>query len=550
MAISALIITRGDSPHLRATLGSIRAQLLTPDEVVVVTEKEVQEHEQLLERVLGDVVPRLSVIEGEGRGAAHAWNLGIANCGSDYVAIIDDDDLWLPNHLSLCDSAADITDSDIVLTGFYSLGGSVFREDMLPPTTLVPTDFMGFNPGMRGSNIFARRSIIEGCGGFDETLATSSDRGLGIRISRIEGLRFTPLLTRTVLYRSHSGPRMVDPSPERLNSFNQLLHRHRDDLTEEQVAYAKGRITQFWGFSVDDLNGAECDESLVYGWNDFLIGESRPEDYPMAFQKVLNNDSTQMTPFLCDEYHRRMELYDVMYPCSHSFRGSPKHIELVAPNLETAAHPVARSWVREQQRGFIVDYGCGGGGVLTSLIPEGYNIVLYDPDDDLNSHHVELVNKWSKNGSNRVVLVPPTSSVSSTIQGAPVSGGISGVVCSMVVCQLQNDAELANLLIEIHSTLPKGGRALISWCSPGLWDVNRTHVHEVIHRSRNGTSYYEKECSPSGKMRPEYVWTTQQLLAVAPEGLELVDDWFVWGWDVDENCATPWIQFCEMRRVV
>jgi len=547
MTISVLIITRGDSPHLRATLGSIQAQLLTPDEVVMVTEKEVQEHEQLLERVLGDIVPRLFVIEGEGRGAAHAWNLGIANCCSDYVAIIDDDDLWLPNHLSLCDSASEITNSDIVLTGFYSLSDSVFQEDMLPPATLVPTDFMGFNPGMRGSNIFARRSIIEGCGGFDETLATSSDRGLGIRISQIEGLRFTPLLKRTVLYRSHSGARMVDPSPERLNSFNQLLHRHRDDLAEEQVAYAKGRINQFWGFPVDVLNGAECDESLVYGWNDFLIGESRPEDYPIAFQKVLNNGSTQMFPFLSNEYHRRMELYDVTYPCSRSFIGIPKHIELIAPNLESAAHPIARSWVREREHGCIIDYGCGDGSVLTPLIPEGYNILLYDPNSDLSSQHVELVEKWARNGSSQVVIAPPVSSVSSTIQEIPVPGGISGVICSMVLCQLSDD-ELRNILSEIHSILPNGGRVLMSWCSPTLWDVNHTHVHKVINRIDNMPSYYEKECLPSGIVRQENVWTTKQIMAMAPTGLELVDDWFVWGWDIENNCATPWIQFCEMRR--
>ena len=548
MTISALIITRGDSPHLRATLGSIRTQLLPPDEVVVVTEKEVEEHRQLLERVLGGVVPRLSVLEGEDRGAARAWNLGISNCDSDFVAIIDDDDLWLPNHLSLCASTADITSSDIVLTGFYSLGGSVFREDMLPPKTLVPTDFMTFNPGMRGSNIFVRRQVIEQCGGFDEELATSSDRGLGIRISQMDGIRYTPVRVRTVLYRSHSGNRMVDPSPARLISFNRLLARHTSDLSEEQIAYTKGRIATFWRYPLSSLDGAECADSLVEGWSDFLVGESRPEDYPKGFQDTLDDNGFELKPFLCAEYHRRMENYDVVFPDSIDFHSPPRHRELIPQSLEAAAHPQVRAWVRRQPRGAIVDYGCGDGSVLTELIPEGYDIVLYDPDPVLEAEHREQAETWGGADASQLVLLQSSSSASASLRTIPINGGVSGVVCSMVVCQLDSEEEVTLLLNEMHSMLPHGGRALLCWCSDSLWEVDQTHLHRVISRVEGLPRRYEKKCHHSEGVRTEHVWDVDQLMLLAPSGLKLEGTWFTWGWDEDEQKAIPWIRFCELRR--
>ena len=546
MSISTLIITRGNAPHLRSVLGSIRSQQLLPEQVVIVAESNIDEIKNLLFRVLDDYVPRLEVVKGADQGAASAWNLGIEYCDCEFIAIIDDDDLWLPSHLSVCEAATRYVGADLVLTGFYKLSDTEFKEDMLPPSILETKDFMMFNPGMRGSNIFVRKSCIQECEGFDESLATSSDRGLGIRLSQIKGIQYAPLLKRTVVYRSHSGSRMVDPSPERLESFNRLLNRYSDELNGEQRAYTMGRINEFWGYPLDSLMSEKYDKDLMNDWRDFLLGESNPEDYPEGFNQVLKKQPKKMMGFLENEYHRRMRNYDVNYPNSITHPSPPEFRKLIAQTLEDAAHPVCRNWVRKIKQGHVVDYGCGNGQVLIPLLSQGYKIALFDPDQKHQRNHAHMLEDVNHDLlENGLINIEHDESVFEFVKASKIV--VTGVVCSMVLCQVQNEIDLKRLLDELYSILPVGRKALISWCSPTLLDVDKTHVHEIQMRDNN-QRYYEKICSQSGQHRPEYVWDIEQIDLLSPDGFEVSDEWFVWGWDTENDCAVPWIQFCEMRR--
>lgn len=93
---SVIIPTRGDSAHLRDALRSAldpRGDL----EALVVHDRRAGEP-----ALPGDLQsdPRVRILRAPGPGPGAARNAGIAEASGRWVALLDDDDLWLPQHLS------------------------------------------------------------------------------------------------------------------------------------------------------------------------------------------------------------------------------------------------------------------------------------------------------------------------------------------------------------------------------------------------------------------------------------------------------------------
>lgn len=114
-----------------------------------------------------------------------AWNTGIkstyAKFKNGFIAILDDDDEYLPNHLSVCISKI----KENTLAVFQNLewsnqDGSVFKFP-LSLEKLTPKQFFIGNPGIQGSNMFFKTAALIAINGFDETLPNTTDRDLMIR---------------------------------------------------------------------------------------------------------------------------------------------------------------------------------------------------------------------------------------------------------------------------------------------------------------------------------------------------------------------------------
>ena len=92
--ISVVIPTVGRST-LRAALESVRRQSVPPDEIVIVNDS-VDQLSVISE--LG--VDALEEFTGGGRGPSAARNRGVGRARGEFIAYLDDDDLWFPHHLA------------------------------------------------------------------------------------------------------------------------------------------------------------------------------------------------------------------------------------------------------------------------------------------------------------------------------------------------------------------------------------------------------------------------------------------------------------------
>ena len=125
------------------------------------------------------------------------WHWIEKNHPNAWVAILDDDDEWLPDHLEVC--RAHSAGVDAVISGIRTLVDGEFVEDRIP-SELSLEDFFANNPGWQGSNTFVRVSKLIEAGGFDEDLLCTHDRDLAIRCFDLPEFNYILTGEVTMLY--------------------------------------------------------------------------------------------------------------------------------------------------------------------------------------------------------------------------------------------------------------------------------------------------------------------------------------------------------------
>lgn len=151
---------------------------------------------------------RLRCLHRDHRGISAAMNAGLAAARGRYLARLDSDDMWLPDMLAtqvavleahpeagLVYSRAECTDTHwnpLGMTWGYPLHfpGETFRS-------------MVYNDCTCNITIVCRRECLERVGPYDETLATSEDLDMWLRVARHYPFAFTDRVLARV--RLHGG---------------------------------------------------------------------------------------------------------------------------------------------------------------------------------------------------------------------------------------------------------------------------------------------------------------------------------------------------------
>lgn len=153
-------------------LDSVLGQSFQPKEIIVVeSPSELMISSDLLaERVQLDTLANR-------RSSGAARNYGASKASQDYIAFLDDDDVWDPFFLEnvartiISEREAGV-EPDLVFGHLFTDAGVSARSRHFPSLRSV----FWVNPGITGSNIVTRRQSFSQLGGFDEGIAPSEDR--------------------------------------------------------------------------------------------------------------------------------------------------------------------------------------------------------------------------------------------------------------------------------------------------------------------------------------------------------------------------------------
>jgi hypothetical protein len=181
--VSVVIPTFKKDKYIRATLDSIGAQSFDNWEVLVVEDSSFGRTEEFV-RAFARKHRRNRVVYSRNErnyGAAHSRNVGFAQAKGEYVALVDADDRWLPEHLAtavreLQAYRCDIVYSTVIMVEDESeriLGywGPTSKDCQNFPGTLLNRCFL------TPSSTVMRRSVLEDVGGWDPRFRYCEDLG-------------------------------------------------------------------------------------------------------------------------------------------------------------------------------------------------------------------------------------------------------------------------------------------------------------------------------------------------------------------------------------
>jgi glycosyltransferase involved in cell wall biosynthesis len=197
--VSVILPTRNRPAELAEALVSLESQDYRDFEVVLINDG--GEDVSYLADKFGETCSILYIGRESSGGASAARNTGIKAASGELIAYLDDDDRYLPHHLStlvtaLDGQAADVVYSDAELCYFESRG----RERRVVDRKLVFS--RDFDPGallvynyLPMPCVMHAKSCLERSGAFDEGLVSLEDWDLLIRLSLHYRFIHVPLVT-------------------------------------------------------------------------------------------------------------------------------------------------------------------------------------------------------------------------------------------------------------------------------------------------------------------------------------------------------------------
>ena len=204
--ISVVIPTYNHRDYILATLESVFSQTYTDFELIIVNDGSPDDTDGLLQPLIraGKITTYLTQ---ENRGQASARNTGLSAARGEYIAFLDDDDLWPSDKLEWQVAALRRNPSTAMVYGDRKLlrpDGSLAegtREE--GPAGWVRKEFSRRNWIESPGQVLIRTEALRKIGGFDPSLWGTDDWDVYIRLADVGEFSYCPRVA--LLYRVHEG---------------------------------------------------------------------------------------------------------------------------------------------------------------------------------------------------------------------------------------------------------------------------------------------------------------------------------------------------------
>jgi glycosyltransferase involved in cell wall biosynthesis len=235
--VSVVIPTRNRWELLsRHSLASALGQADVEVEVIVVDDASDDGSEERLEAV-ADPRVRLVFREEQG-GQAVALNDGIEAARGEWIAFLDDDDLWSPRklraQLDAASSAASFVYGSMVAV---DMSGRVLEAVPTPPPGELRQLLRRHNVLRCPSSVMARTAFVRKIGGLDDTLNELTDWDFFIRLA--DSGRCAACAEIVVAYLVHPQNRRLRQDSDVETEFRYLAAKHERDLPLERAGFAR-----------------------------------------------------------------------------------------------------------------------------------------------------------------------------------------------------------------------------------------------------------------------------------------------------------------------
>ncbi|CCQ10305.1 Glycosyl transferase, family 2 [Pseudoalteromonas luteoviolacea B = ATCC 29581] len=232
MKISVVIPLFNKAKYIERTLESVFAQTFSALEVIVVNDCSTDGSAEIVREKFAE---RVHFIDHDTNGGvSRARNTGIAAAQGEFIAFLDADDIWRPEHLAnFRDLRASYPKTHIFCSGYEFFDGvnySAIRNSHLPKQDGPIEDYFlaccNADLPITSSSVCVTKASLESIGSFPEKLKMGEDQIVWARLSCEEDIVFSHRIT--VVYDLSASSTMQpakephEPSPH-LTFFKSML---------------------------------------------------------------------------------------------------------------------------------------------------------------------------------------------------------------------------------------------------------------------------------------------------------------------------------------
>jgi glycosyltransferase involved in cell wall biosynthesis len=176
--VSVVIPAYNAASFLPRCLKSVFAQTLRPEEVIVVDDGSTDNTAALAADLGAKVVSRPN------GGLSAARNTGIQNASSEWIALLDADDMWAPEKLQRQALLAE-PGTVLVYTGIRVFDDNGVREDRPAVDPVFARKVLRYRNPITPSTALVRREAVLRDGGFREDIRACEDWEMWVRLQRL-----------------------------------------------------------------------------------------------------------------------------------------------------------------------------------------------------------------------------------------------------------------------------------------------------------------------------------------------------------------------------
>ncbi len=263
----SIVLTTYNRPTmLMDALRSVQLQTLQDFEVIL-----VNDHGDHVEAMLEKFsFPLTYIYKGSNQGLSAARNTGLALAQGRYVCYLDDDDLYLPDHLAVLAKEFETQPGAVIYTGVEYVTEEIveserkmlersepYQHDQFDKERLFIHNYIPVNTWSHP------RDLIKDVGEFDTGLTAFEDWDMLMRLAALRPMLHIPQVTAQVRIRQgegSDGDHMLGRERDKFAALYQEMYRRHSDLGSERVRH--GRSSQLRSLGV----APQVDPTPVLTW--------------------------------------------------------------------------------------------------------------------------------------------------------------------------------------------------------------------------------------------------------------------------------------------
>ncbi len=224
---------------LATSLESVIAQTFQDWRIVLVDDGSTDDTDEIARNYAARLGRRLLHLTQSNKGVSAARNAAIHASDSEYIAMMDGDDVWLPERLELSVRALDQHPDAGLSYGFVSciddMGKVISTHDQLHSGAegRVARSLYTRSVDVPCVTVTVRRAVLNSTGAFDETMHASEDRDLWLRIAQKSDVVRVPKII--ALYRRSQGS-LTTGGQRMFDAQMRFVEKHRGSASCDETA--------------------------------------------------------------------------------------------------------------------------------------------------------------------------------------------------------------------------------------------------------------------------------------------------------------------------